>query len=167
MSALIRAIKDAISFMFEHGIWKSLHMKEAPWMIQLGKYGMCGVMATVLHNVIFFVLAKWFIPALDEHDLPNLTRAWHIVYNNLIAFFFSNLFVYCTNLMFVFTGGRHNRMLEFALFTLVNLIAMIPALAISFYAANSGTETPYAQLIFVICSAMMNFLCRKFFVFKG
>lgn len=167
MAPIIKSVKEALGFMGEHGIWKSLRMKEAPWLIQFGKYGMCGVLATVIHNVTFFWLSSSVIPAFESAGLENSTRAWRIVFNNLLAFIPSNLFVYFANLAIVFTGGRHHRVLEFLFFTLVNLIAMIPALALAWTAAVSGAETPYAQLIFIVCAAMMNFICRKFFVFKG
>lgn len=167
MRAIIPSIKDAFTFVRQNGLWKSLHMKEAPWMIQFGKYGACGALATIIHNVLFFWLSAKVILALDSAGLENSVRAWRIVINNLLAFIPGNIFAYLANLAFVFTGGRHHRLLEFLFFTLVNLVAMLPALVLAWSAANSGAETPYAQVIFIICAALMNFLCRKFFVFKG
>lgn len=165
--ATIRSTVDAWRYLRRHGLWHSLRAKDAPWVIQFGKYGLCGVMATVLHNVLFFVISAGPIPALDHFELENSVRARNIVINNLIAFAVSNTFVYFANLLIVFTGGRHHRVLEFLYFTTVNLVAMTPGLVLAWLTAKGGTETPYAQLIFIICSILMNFVCRKFLVFKG
>ena len=86
--------------------------------------------------------------------------------NNLIAFIFSNIVAYSSNLLIVFQGGRHSRVKEFLMFSSISFIAMIPALVLGSLAILKGIETPWAQLIFVITSAMVNYLCRKFLVFK-
>lgn len=166
MKSLLTAIADVWQFYRKHGIWGSLRSKEAPWLLQFGKYGICGVMATVLHQGLFFILAKWVIPALDGQGLTDLQRANNGVIDNCIAFVFSNTFVYFVNLLIVFEGGRHSKVREFLYFTMVNFLAMLPALAIAWWAAKTGNSTPYAQLLFVITAVMVNFLARKFFVFK-
>ena len=152
--------------MGEHGIWNSLHMKEAPWMIQFGKYGMCGVLAVIVHNLIFYICATTILPCIDE-TMPKWERAWNWLYCNLIAFVFANVLTYCTNLLFVFTGGRHSRLKEFLLFSAVSFSATVPALALGFTAIIRDQSTPFAQIIFIVVAAMVNFLCRKFLVFKG
>ena len=170
MSALIRSIKEAISFMLEHGIWKSLKMKEAPWLIQLGKYGVCGVGATVLHNVVVVYLslrADWF-PAVESLVADDSLRARNQTINNLIAFPIANTFAYITNSIWVFTGGRHSRLVEFLIFTGISLISFLAGLLGGpLLVELFGVPFWVSQLGFVVTSAMVNFVCRKFLVFKG
>ena len=166
MSALIRSIKEAFAFMGEHGIWNSLKRKDSPWLIQFGKYGMCGVLAVIVQNVVWYICATTFLPCLDE-TMPNEERAWNWLYANLIGFVFANVVTYLTNLKFVFTGGRHSRWKEFWLFTAVSFGSNVPALALGFIAILNDSSTPFAQVLFVVVAAMVNFLCRKFLVFKG
>jgi putative flippase GtrA len=165
MRQLFRSIRDAWMFFSQHGFKTSLTSKEAPWLIQFAKYGACGVLATVIHNVIFAVLSKWVIPT-ELESLTPVEKAVRFNGNNLIAFVFSNAVAYGTNLLVVFQGGRHSRVKEFLMFSCISIIAMIPALVLGSLAILKGVETPWAQVIFVITSAMVNYLCRKFFVFK-
>ena len=161
-----KSVVDAWQFYRANGVVTSLHSKEAPWLIQFGKYGICGVLATVLHNAVVAVLSIWVIPALDSQGLEDAVRARNLVINNLIAFVFSTTFVYFANLLIVFERGRHHPVREFFYFTMVNFIAMVPALGITYFAASTGSRTPIAQLLFIITSVIVNFLARKFFVFR-
>jgi putative flippase GtrA len=149
MAPIILSIKDALRFMGEHGIWKSLRMKEAPWLIQFGKYGMCGVLAVIVHNLIFYWCATNLFPCIDE-SMPKWERAWNWLYCNLIGFAFANVLTYYTNLIFVFEGGRHSGRKEFALFTAVSFSATAPALALGFTAIIRDLSTPFAQVLFVL-----------------
>ena len=152
--------------MGEHGIWRSLHRKDAPWMIQFGKYGMCGVVAVIVQNLVFLACATTIFPCLDQ-TMPEWDRAYNWLYCNLVGFVFANVVTYFTNLMFVFTGGRHSRWKEFWLFTAVSFGSNVPALALGFTAIINKQSTPFAQVLFVVVAAMVNFLCRKFLVFKA
>ena len=166
MSALIRSIKDAFAFMGEHGIVNALQRKDAPWLIQFGKYGMCGVLAVAVHNLVFILCAKTILPCLDE-SMPRWDRAYNWLFCNLIGFVFANVLTYYTNRIFVFEGGRHSGSKEFALFTAVSFGSNVPALILGFWAIIIGKSTPFAQVIFIVVAAMVNFLCRKFIIFKG
>lgn len=165
MRQLFRSINDAWLFFREHGVKTSFTSKEAPWVIQFAKYGICGALATVIHQVIFAALSIWVLPT-ELESLSAAEKAIRFNANNLIAFVFSNAVAYGTNLMIVFQGGRHGRVKEFLMFSGISFLAMIPALVLGSMALLKGIETPWAQLIFVITAAMVNFLCRKFLVFK-
>ena len=72
-----------------------------------------------------------------------------------------------TGLIWVFTGGRHNRFREFLLFTLVSSFSFSAGLVggpqlIRWF----GISTHLAQASFVASSAMVNFIVRKLFVFQ-
>jgi hypothetical protein len=68
----------------------------------------------------------------------------------------------------VFKGGRHHPVLEFVYFTLISGIAFVlsqvagPKLVTWF-----GIPTNVAILTNVLTSMLLNFVCRKFFVFKS
>ncbi|MFT5107696.1 MAG: putative flippase GtrA [Verrucomicrobiales bacterium] len=170
MSALIRSIKDALSFMSEHGFWKSLRMKKAPWLIQFGKYGMCGVGAVVVHNAIVIYLSlreDWF-PAVGSLIADDGVRAKNQVINNLIVFPISNVFAYVTNSIWVFTGGRHSRVVEFSYFTIISLFSFVAGLLGGpLLVKLFGVPFFVSQLGFIVTSAMVNYACRKFIIFKG
>ena len=157
MRQLFRSIGDAWTFFRQYGFKTSLTSKEAPWLIQFAKYGFCGVIATVVHQLIFAALSLWVIPT-ELDSLSAVEKTVRFNGNNLIAFVFSNIVAYSSNLLIVFQGGRHSRVKEFLMFSSISFIAMIPALVLGSLAILKGIETPWAQLIFVITSAMVNYL---------
>lgn len=143
-----------------------LNARDTHPFVQFIKYGICGVGSLIVGQTIWFMLSAWVWPALDS-DLPKEVRALHSTYNNIIAFFFGNLFAYFTNSLWVFTPGRHHRVMEFIYFSLISTLGFVIGLAagpmlIQMY----GIDTLVAQLALVVASAMVNFVCRKFFVFK-
>lgn len=155
---------------FRENDWRTLltrlNARDTHPLVQFIKYGICGVGSLIVGQTIWFMLSAWVWPALDS-DLPKEVRALHSTYNNIIAFFFGNLFAYITNSLWVFTPGRHHRVLEFIYFSLISTLGFVIGLAagpmlIQIY----GIHTLVAQLALVIVSALVNFVCRKFFVFK-
>jgi putative flippase GtrA len=147
-----------------------MHMKEAPWLIQLGKYGMCGVLAVIVHNVAVVYLSynEKLFPAVGRLVADDDLRARNQMINNLIVFPISNIFAYITNSIWVFTGGRHSRVKEFFYFTLISLISFAAGLVggpllVRFF----GVPFSVSQAGFVVSATMVNFVCRKFLVFKG
>ncbi|MFO1482118.1 MAG: GtrA family protein [Verrucomicrobiaceae bacterium] len=136
-------------------------------LIQFIKYGICGVGSLIVGQGIWLALSLWVWPALDN-DLPKEVRALNSTYNNVIAFFFGNLFAYVTNTLWVFTPGRHHRVMEFIYFTLISTLGFVIGLAVGpMLIRVYGLNTLVAQMFLVVSSALVNFVCRKFFVFKG
>lgn len=141
--------------------------RDAHPAIQFLKYGFCGLGAFVAHQVVWIVFATWVFPALDS-DLPDETRALNSTLSNAVAFLFSNAFAYMTNVLWVFTSGRHSRLWEFFYFTLISSISFGGGLAAGpALIALLGINSFVAQFTMAFTSAMINFVCRKFFVFKG
>ena len=142
------------------------HSKDAPPFVQLIKYGLCGVLAVIVHNLVFAVLSHWINPAVDM-GLGDSVRAFRATVNNAIAFLFSNFTAYYTNAKWVFVRGRHRPAREFLLFTAVSAasfaagLILVPVLIKGF-----GVHTWITQGVFVVTSALINFLCRKFVVFQ-
>lgn len=156
---------------FRENDWRSiltrLNTRDTHPVIQFIKYGICGIGSLTLTTAIFVALSYWVFPALDN-SLPNEVRALHSTYNNIIGFFFGNIFAYVTNSLWVFTPGRHHRILEFFYFSIVSTIGFtIGLVAGPLLIKMYGISTFAAQLLLIVASTLVNFACRKFFVFKG
>ncbi len=155
-------------FFRENGFAASLtafNSRDAHPFIQFMKYGICGAGALVLHTTVFSLLGKYAFPMGQE--LVDSLRARHSMINNGIAFLFSNTLVYWLNTKWVFTPGRHSKLVEFLTFTLVNAPGAIAGTAIMAYLLNNlHWSTPLAFAGFVLPNVLINFLCRKFFIFK-
>lgn len=124
--------------------------------------------------VIFYLLASSpLLPSLDNslidgEPISDSLRARNATLNNFIGWLIANAVVYLLNARWVFQPGRHGKWLEFGLFTLVSFIAFLGGilggpLLIRFF----GINTHLSQVLFVITSTLVNYLCRKFLIFKG
>lgn len=156
---------------FRDNDWRTIlarmNARDTHPLIQFLKYGICGVGSLIIGQGIWLALSIWVYPALTS-DIPKEVRALHSTYNNMISFFFGNLFAYVTNSLWVFTPGRHHRVMEFIYFTLISTLGFVIGLSfgpllIQIY----GINTLLAQLMTVFSSVLVNYVCRKFFVFKG
>ena len=156
---------------FRDNDWRTIlarmNARDTHPLIQFMKYGICGVASLIIGQGIWLALSIWVYPALDS-GIPKEVRALHSTYNNMISFFFGNLFAYVTNSLWVFTPGRHHRVMEFIYFTLISTLGFVIGLSfgpllIQIY----GINTLLAQLMTVFSSVLVNYVCRKFFVFKG
>ncbi len=149
-----------------------LNSKDAPPLLQFIKYGLCGVAATVIHQGVFALLSATINPALDGMTVNGLpiddaTRYWNSIINNSIAFIPSCLLAYITNVLWVFKPGKHSRTAEVAMFFGIAAVAFAAGLfggpmLIKWY----GIPTWMSQLTFIFTSFLVNFICRKFFIFS-
>ncbi len=168
-------IQDGVQFVKKNDlptIWAAFVSHDAHPLLQFVKYGVCGVMAVVVHNAIFYALAYTRFPAIEgmtigDQPLSDGLRARNVVICNSVGFAFANVVAYLTNVLWVFRSGRHHRVLEFVLFTLVALIGFVAGLAggpllIKLF----GISTHIAQFLFVFTSVVVNYLSRKFLIFK-
>lgn len=170
------AISDAITFFRQNDvktILTRIRARNVPPLIQFTVYGMCGCLATVVFLGIVIVLSKTVIPAyegmiVDGSPMTDTLRAKNLLINNTIAFLVANVVAYITNILFVFKGGRHHPVLEFLYFTLISGIAFVISQAAGPWLVNRfGIPTNVAILTNVVTSMLLNFVCRKFFVFKS
>ncbi|MEM0897970.1 MAG: GtrA family protein [Verrucomicrobiota bacterium] len=160
----------------EHGIagsWKHINSREAHPFIQFCKYVTCGFAATFVLIGVSYALMYTVLPAFSGMTLANgdpvtdEIRERNNIYANAIAFIPSNFVAYFLNVAWVFEGGRHNRWKEFGLFTLISAISFFaglfggPKLIIGIF----GLSTHLSQLSFMVTSALVNFVCRKFLIF--
>ncbi|MBE7498587.1 MAG: GtrA family protein [Verrucomicrobiaceae bacterium] len=167
---MMQQFADARRF-FSENDWRTIlarmNARDTHPLIQFIKYGICGVGALVVHQAVWTACSTWLYPAIDS-SLPKEVRALNSMYNNSIAVVFSTFFAYVTNVKWVFEQGRHHWVKELFYFMLVSLLSFAAGLAAGpFLIHKYGIHSIVAQGLLVVVSVAVNFVCRKFFVFKG
>ena len=154
--------------------------REHGHFVQFIKYGIAGGIATVVHTLLFFLLAWKVVPALTATDpvagllnipaanISDSVRAWHAGIDNACAFMVSNFVVYIINITWVFEPGRHSRLKEIGMFYAVAAVSVfigigLQSVLIKFYGINT---TPAFGAMIAVC-LLINYAARKFFIFKG
>ena len=147
-------------------ILAALNQRHVHPFIQFIEYGLCGVCATVVHVTVFTLSASFVIPGNETNCPDAWERAKASVPNNTIALIFSNLTAYWLNTKWVFAPGRHSKVKEFSMFTLVNLPGAVCGGLISYFIFRQGWPEWVGLAGFVLPSVLVNFACRKLFIFK-
>jgi putative flippase GtrA len=158
----------------------SLRNTEAGPLVQFIKYGVSGGLATSVHIIVFHVFAWQIFPALQEADLAvkvfsltvtaidDATRSYNSMLSNGAAFICSNMVAYILNILFVFESGRHNRLLEIGMFYLVSGISLVIGTALmGFLISHYHMQTTIAFSANIVSAVMINYVVRKYFIFKG
>jgi putative flippase GtrA len=148
--------------------------------VQFIKYGICGCIATVVHIGLFYVAACFLMPALSAQDpvvhalrltvvpVTDAIRARNSMVDNVVAFIFSNLTAYLLNIFWVFKPGRHHWLIEVGLFYLVSgTSVVIGSSLMGWLIHHFGIVTTLAFGANVIVSFLINFVLRKYVIFKG
>ena len=148
--------------------------------VQFIKYSIAGGIATAIHIVVFMTSAWKVFPALEAKDalvrllhlsvpvLSDAVRARHAVFDNVIAFFVSNTCVYLMNIFWVFEPGRHHPVLEVALFFSVSAVSLfVGSLLMGVLIREFHLSTTIAFGANIVASMSINYVMRKFVVFKG
>jgi putative flippase GtrA len=105
---------------------------------------------------------------VDGKPITDAHRARNALINNCIAFMIANVVAYVTNVMFVFKPGAHGPVMEFLLFTGGSGASfLISQLAGPYLIKRFGLPTQVALGTNVVASMLLNFVIRKFIVFKG
>lgn len=149
-------------------------------LVQFIKYGFCGGIATGVDMIAFFLLAWLVFPALSQDDLfvrllhlspepmTEALRARNFVFNNILAFLFSNLTAYILNVLFVFKSGKHKRHHELILFYALSTFSLIVATFAGWILIRIvGLGTTYSYLAKIIAALLINYAGRKFLIFRG
>jgi len=161
-------------------IIKQFTQRDAHPIVQFIKYGMAGGVATFVDISVFYFVSIWVLPGLGQDDIvvklfsinmPEITEAMRghrFIINSIIAFFFSNLTCYLINIFWVFEPGRHKWYVEMGLFyavsgTSIGLGILVGSIGIEFF----GMSTTFSYIAKGVSSLMINYLGRKFFIFKG
>jgi putative flippase GtrA len=149
-------------------------------VIQFIKYAIAGGVATFVDIVVFYTLAWKVFPALNADDVvvrilklsikpvDELTRSRRFVIITAIAFFFSNLTAYLINVAWVFEAGRHAWWIEIGLFYAVSGISIVLGTFLGWVMIRfMHLSTTSSYIGKMIAALLINFVCRKFFIFKG
>ena len=160
-----REIERAWGYYRKQGFRETLLSREAPFLIQFGKYGVCGVLSVLVLLAVTWS-ARALFPDAFALTLDPERRAFHNSVVHFIAFVPSNFTAYALNRWLVFTPGRHSTRKELTLFTIISLLSfslgeLLPAWLVSAY----NIPNAVADISFVVSSALVNFVCRKFLVF--
>ena len=148
---------------------------------QFVKYGAIGVMATLVQTGVFYLLATTSLKCLGIDDvavkhlgfapaegLTDGVRAFRFSLATSAGFVIANVFCWLMNRWFVFRPGKFRWFVEFGMFFATSAIATVIALGVSSALIGwFGLMTTLAVLVEVVVSFMVNFLVRKFFIFRG
>ena len=163
---ILRETSKAWDFFREKGVKETLLSRDAPFLIQFGKYGVCGVISVVVLALVIY-LGESLQPQFFSKNLPNQTLAWNTAILHFIAFVPSNFVAYGLNRWLVFTPGRHPAKKELVLFTIISLLSFSLGEVLPFWFINNFEfPRPVVHFSFIISSALVNFVCRKFLVFE-
>jgi putative flippase GtrA len=173
---MVDLVSRLLAFFFKQSpsvVWRRIRERDMPWIVQLAVYGFCGVLATVVAVTQIVILSKTVIPAyegmmVDGAAISDDLRAKNLLINNTISFLTTNVFVYFMNVMLVFKRGRHHPWMEFLYFTVINGLSFgLSQVAGPWLVHQFGVGTNVAIATNTVFAALINFVARKFFVFKG
>ena len=147
---------------------------------QFIKYGVAGAAATGVQVICFYLFASLVLRCLTPDDLAvrlfnfpvveisDTQRAFRYVINTGIAFLVANIFCWVLNRLFVFRSGRHGVFVELILFVGGSALSTgVGALAGWALIQFAGVATSYSVISQVLASVILNFVFRKFIVFRG
>ena len=127
-----------------------------------------GITVTFVHALIVYGLGYFLNPAIGDSISKEL-KLNRTIWNNVYAFLVSNSIAFWLNSKFLFKPGRHDKIKEILLFFLISGISFSLGLfaikhIFTIIETNSSVEH-FANVAFIVCSASVNFLCRKFMIF--
>lgn len=114
--------------------------------------------------------AAW-LQALLRPDLPAMPESRRLtmfIVDKTLAFLVSNFTAYVTNVRWVFQSGRHSRRKELGLFYAVSGVSYLVGMGMAWLLIDRfslPSSLTYGALL--VASVMINFVCRKFLIFKG
>jgi len=161
-------------------IVKQFTGRQAHPAVQFVKYSIAGAVATLVDVLVFYVCAWMIFPALGNDDIAvrllslpvravsESLRSRNFVIDSIIAFLFSNLTAYLINIVWVFTPGRHRRHVEIALFYAVSVSSIAIGTGVGWMLITVlGMSTTSSYVAKMVAAVMINYVCRKYLVFRG
>ena len=132
------------------------------------------------HVVVFHLVAWKVFPSLGRDDFVVVmlglsvvevdvaSRSINSMISNAIAFVCGNFTAYILNILYVFKAGRHNRFVEIVLFYLVSgTSALVGTALMGLLIRLYGLQTTYAFVANMVSAVAINYVMRKYFIFKG
>jgi len=162
-------------------IIQQFFQRDAGPLVQFIKYGIAGGIATSVDIVVFYLFAWKIIPALRPDDpvvkrlkltvkpITEKQRSFRFILITAIAFIFSNFTAYIINILWVFTPDPDkSKWLELAQFYAVSGASVFLGTAIGWVMIKwFHMSTTASYVCKMIAALMINFVGRKFFIFKG
>lgn len=149
-------------------------------IIQFIKYALVGGLATMVHIILFHLIAWKVLPSLQERDhavgllkikikkIDDKVRARNSMLGNLIAFLIANMFAYVLNIMYVFEAGRYHWLVEIGLYYVASgFSTLLGTMFMGFIIRRFGVLTTYAFMSNIFFAVMINYVARKFVIFNG
>ena len=177
--ALEKNAREALNFIRQNDnktVARHILSHDTHPLIQFIKYGMCGVIAVAIQSFGTYALGLTLFPAVGT-DIALELKQRNLPINMSIAFFVSASVVYWLNRKFVFKPGRHHPVFEVFLFFVISAIPFMAGHLASWQILRYVKLHPevdiyeyvehIATLGFVVASALVNFVARKFIIFKG
>ena len=168
----------------KEGLAKILSHEAGPFW-QFVKYGVIGVLSTLVQTAIFYLLAASVLLCLTPDDwavrflgLPAASftgdEAWYASRGTqaaaatAVGFVVANVFCWLMNRRFVFVPGKFRWFVELGMFFGVSTFATAVALVVmKVLIDHAGMMTTLVVFVEVAVSFLVNFVARKFFIFKG
>lgn len=147
---------------------------------QFVKYALCGVTSVLVDTVTFYLLAWLVFPCMrasdpiarfieylgfDVRDATEQELARNYLVIKAICFIVSNSVVYVLNVLFVFHTGRHRRSVEVALFFGASMFQFF-FIWVARLLIKHGWEVTYSNICMLLVGLAVNYVIRKFIVFK-
>lgn len=162
-----------------------LSRKQHP-VLQFLRYGIAGVAAMAANILVFAICIRWIFPIPPESpsglepfpsdimkvgswliDMARDVRVANFVKSNAVAFVLANTVAYVMNFKWVFQSGRHSRQMEVLLFFSLSLFSFVIGTSVaSLMVGTFGVNEYIAKGSDVVFAILINFICRKFLVFK-
>ncbi len=111
----------------------------------------------------FFGLFHFDVQPIDE-----VLRRRNFLIDRCIVFFISNFTAYVLNMLWVFKPGKHSRHKEITLFYVVAIISFVIGTSLAWGLIRAfGISTTDAYAVNLVVAVLINYVCRKYWVFHG
>lgn len=131
-------------------------------VIQFIKYGFSGLLALGTDFLVYSLCAWKLFPVTEEKEL-------NYIICKSIAFCFSVMVAYYTNIRWVFKPGRHSRNKEVFYFFVVAILGFLPGTLLGQWMVSRFNLVEIWSLIpwaaSVVFAVLFNYTGRKFFIF--
>ena len=154
--------------------------REAGPLVQFVKYALCGVVATGVDMGVFYLMSWAFLPALRANDpvvrwfrlrvrpVAESQRSRRFVINTLVAFCFSNITAYVLNILWVFQAGKYAWWVELGMFYAASGASIALGTTLGWAMIRWFKLSTSASYLGKLAAALLlNFVCRKFIIFRG
>ena len=130
-------------------------------------YTICGGISALIMTVIISGLNVLYPDYVDQERLSQELVSQHTNVFNTIAFIPSSLVAFFTNRILVFGAGKHPIALEFLIYSMISTVSYLGGIKGSAWIVESlNTPSYIGSIIFGVSTAIINFFCRKFIIFR-